>query len=429
MTGVTLPAAWRAAFGSPRMAAALSTASVACALLAFTLRSLMGWPGLVGAVAALVVLCGMSLLARRESIEWSALMPVSLLVFLSWAAVSVVWSEYRGASVAGVAYLLAFTVLALHVALTRDLFQVIRIFGDVLRVVVGLSLAVEVLAGLLLDMPFGFLSVAGLLHEGGPISGAVGNRNELGVVAVIAVATFVVEWRTRSVSAVRAIASVAAAVAVLVFTQSVIAAGVAVVAGVAAMVLVGIRRLPQERRQSWLFVALAGAGATAGILWLMRGAVVASLNATGELNARLGLWQQVWSLVPFNWVQGWGWVGQWNVGVFPFAQLSAGAGRPLDSAANTFLDVWFQLGVIGLGLIVVMMGVAFVRGWLLGARKRSVIFMWPAVVMSALVSASLAESVLFTEFGWLIFVVCCVLVSQHLSWRTAFQRPLAQEPL
>jgi O-antigen ligase len=96
---------------------------------------------------------------------------------------------------------------------------------------------------------------------------------------------------------------------------------------------------------------------------------------------------------------------------------------------NAFLDVWFQLGIIGVAAFVLLVGLAFVRSWLLAVRQRSVIFTWPAVVLAALLTASLAESGILIEFGWLTFVICCVKASQNLSWRTAFRPPLEPDPL
>jgi hypothetical protein len=43
-------------------------------------------------------------------------------------------------------------------------------------------------------------------------------------------------------------------------------------------------------------------------------------------------------------------------------------------------------------------------------------------VLVALILVSLMESSILVEFGWLVFVICCVKASQELSWRTALSR-------
>ncbi len=83
----------------------------------------------------------------------------------------------------------------------------------------------------------------------------------------------------------------------------------------------------------------------------------------------------------------------------------------------------FQLGIVGLVLFVGMLGLAFVRSWLLAGRRRSIIYAWPALVLVALILISLAESSILVDFGWLTFVICCVKASQELSWRNALSQP------
>jgi O-antigen ligase len=423
-----VPAALLTFLGSARLASVLSTAAIGVGVFAWTITKLIGWGGLLGMLVALVALCAGSLYARRSAIDWAGLVPISLLIFMGWAGVSIFWSEYQWVTFGSLAYLVAFTALGFYVALVRDTIQIIRSFGDVLRFLFVLALVLEVFSGLLVDTPIDFLEVRGLLDAGGPISGPLGNRNELGLLAVIAGISFAIEWRTRSVSNELAIGSIALAVITLVFTQSPIGWGTAVVAAVAMLVLFGIRRLPMQSRRVWQFVALGAALVVALLAWVLRGPIVAALNAGGELNYRLRLWQEIWALVPLHPVQGWGWTGQWNTGVFPYSSLGPG-GAPAHSAANAYLDIWLQLGIIGVAAFVLVAGLAFVRSWLLAIRQRSVIFTWPAVVLSALLTGSLAESTILIEFGWLTFIVCCVKASQSLSWRTAFRKPLEPEPL
>ena len=101
----------------------------------------------------------------------------------------------------------------------------------------------------------------------------------------------------------------------------------------------------------------------------------------------------------------------------------------MSSALNAFLDVWLQLGFIGVVIFTGMVGLAFSRSWLLAGARRSVVFAWPAAALVALIIVSLAESSILSDFGWMTFVICCTKASQELSWRNALRRPLVQEPL
>jgi len=415
--------------GSARFTSALATASIGAGILSWTLHNIIGWAGLIAIISLLVALAALSLWARRDTLDRTALLPVSLLVFLTWTVVSIAWSQYQWATLGGLAWLAAYTALGVYIALVRDTIQIIRMFGDVLRLVLVVSLALEVLSGVLIDMPISFLGIEAHLAQGGPISGLVGNRNELGILAVIGGITFLIEWRTVSIQRGLALASLILASITLSLTKSPIAWGTALVAIAVLAILYGLRRAAPHRRRYLHFTVLAVAIVAAISAWALRSSIVETLNGSGELNYRLRLWQELWTLLKVHPVEGWGWVGQWNTDVAPYDSFGIGSGRATTSGVNAYLDVWFQIGFIGLAVFVGLLGLAFVRSWLLAARQRTVVFTWPAVVLAALITASLAESGILIEFGWMIFVICCVNASQTLSWRTALRRPLEQEPL
>nr|MBW4033079.1 O-antigen ligase family protein [Acidobacteriota bacterium] len=410
-----------AIFRSARLAHALATLGILLGAASFFLQRTLGWAGFLAAVVTALVLMALSFLARQDEISWRALLPISLLVFLVWSAATLVWSGYKWATVGGLAYLVAFTLIALFVAISRDTIQIVRAFGDVLRAVLGASLFIEVFSGILIDRPLPFLGVHGNLGTLGPISGIEPSRDQLGLVAIIGAISFVTEHRTRSVPRLTSVASLVVAGLCIVFTQSPVIAFAVVMVGVAAAVIYGVRRVRPERRRAWQFVVLGLATVGFGLLGVFRGPIVRLFNASGDLNYRLDLWRQVIALIGFNPLQGWGWVGAWRTEVFPFTALSSVPDRPADTALNAFLDVWLQLGIIGLIVFIGMIGLAFTRSWLLAGARRSVVYAWPAATLVALIIVSLAESSILVEFGWMTFVICCVKASQELSWRSALQ--------
>ena len=110
----------------------------------------------------------------------------------------------------------------------------------------------------------------------------------------------------------------------------------------------------------------------------------------------------------------------WRPEILPFLAIDTEAARPSASALNAYLDVWFQLGLVGLFAFLVLATLALVRSWLLASRRRSTVYTWPALVLVALTACSFAESSILVEFGWLTLVVCTVKASRELSWRQAF---------
>ncbi|QEO08615.1 O-antigen ligase family protein [Protaetiibacter larvae] len=405
---------------TPRFSAALATIGAGTAALNYLLVKLTGWPGYLAVLAALVVLMVTVLIVRRDELD-GGLPPISLLVFAGWATISVVWSQYQWVTVGGIAYLVVYAFIGVFISLTRDTIQVVRTWGDVLRVVLGVSLALEVFSGILIDAPIPFLGIGGRIAEFGPISGLAQTRNQLGLLALVGAVSFATELRTRSVRPLVGILSLVTAAVCIVLTQSPIILGTAAVVAAAAGVLYGIRRVRPDRRQIWQFVILGAALVLIGLAWVFRSALVTLFNAQGALDYRLALWNKVFALVPSNAIEGWGWTGRWHPDVAPYLALTASGDRPASSALNAYLDVLFQLGIVGLVVFVGMLGLAFTRSWLLAGRRRSVMYAWPALVLAALLLVSLAESSILVEFGWLSFVVCCATASRELSWRTALR--------
>jgi len=407
--------------GSARLAHALATVGIALGAASFFLQRTLGWAGFLAAVVGALILMALSYLARQDEIAWRSLLPISLLGFLGWSLASLVWSGYKWATLGGLAYVLAFTLIALFVAISRDTIQIVRAFGDVLRVVLGLSLGIEVFSGILIDHPLPFLGVHGALGTLGPISGIEPSRDELGLVALIGAISFATEYRTRSVPRLTSVLSLVLAGLCIVLTQSPVIAFAAVVVAIAAVAIYSLRRVRAERRRAWQFVVLAIAIVGIALTGILRAPIIRLFNATGTLDYRVDLWRQVITLIGVNPLQGWGWIGAWRTSIFPFSALSATPARPADSALNAFLDVWLQLGVIGVILFIGMIGLAFTRSWLLAGSRRSVVYAWPAATLVALILVSLAESSILFEFGWMTFVICCVKASQELSWRTALR--------
>jgi O-antigen ligase len=412
---------------APRLAQVLSTVSIAVSILATPIHTVIGWPGLIAVVSGLVVLAAASLVARRDELEWQALLPISLTVFLGWAATSVVWSQYQWATVGGLAYLAAYTALGLYIALMRDTIQIVRAFGDVLRFVLVASLALEIFSGLLIDLPIPFLGIQGNLAEGGPIQGLLGTRNQLGIIAMLAAVTFGTELRTRSIQPLLAIASLVLAGATMFFSRSPLIGGVIVILGAAIVALYLIRRISPARRTAAQIALLAIAAVGALVTWGFRDRIVRMTNAGGELDFRLALWNQILDLVSLNSLEGWGWLGYWRAEISPFQAFTAIERVPY-SGLNAYLDVWFQLGLVGLAIFVGLVGLAFVRSWLLAGQKRSIVYAWPALVLLVLLTSGLFESSLLVEYGWLTFVVCCVKAAHELSWRRAFASTALSDP-
>jgi exopolysaccharide production protein ExoQ len=401
--------------GSPRFSAALATAIVGTAFFSFLIRHLIGSGGLFAILAGLVILAALSLVGQRDILEWRGFLPISLVVFVGWSAISIFFSQYQWTSLGAIVYQVAFAVLGVYVALARDFIQIVRTVGDVLRAVIAVSLFAEIVVGILLDTSFPYLGIVGSLAKGGPIQGIMGTRNDLGLVALLALITFGTEALTRSVGRTVGIASIVAAAVTIVLSQSPVNLGVLAIVGVASLGLLALRRVPAKTRRYWLWALGAAALAAIIVAYFVRDKLLGLIGATGDLKYRLSLWNHLFPFIQTHSLEGWGWVGAWPTDLQPFRAIDPSIDHL--SALNAYFDVWFQLGVIGLFAFLVFAALAIIRAWILATQKRSRIFVWPALILVAMLVTSTVESGLLIEWGWIVIVICSVKVAQHVSWR------------
>jgi O-antigen ligase len=407
-------------FGSGRFTNSLSLVIVGAAFSTFAIVRVVAWPGLVGALCTLVVLATASFIARRDRLEARGLLPVSLLVFVAWCTVSVFWSENPGTTIASSLYQLAWAYLAIYLAMVRDTIQVVRVVGDVLRFLLAGSLALEVFSGLVASEPVHYLGVSGTIAHLGPIQGIFGSRNALALISVIALVTFFVEWRTRSVTRGRAALSIPLAAISLLLSRSPVAVVVVALVIVAAVFLVVLRGIKDERRRFSVQVTLAVASViVAAVAWVLRDPIIALLDARSMLNVRHELWIQMWDFSKADPLVGWGWTGIWRTTEYPFNLITSFAGTAQSNGLNAYLDVLLQLGTAGVLLFAVLVVLALGRSWLVASNKRSVIHTWTPLVMIALLATSATESTVLVDYGWLLLVICSVNASQNMSWRSA----------
>lgn len=400
-----------------KFARALSVTILATAFGVHLLRSTMGWAGLNALLVSQILLVAMMMLARRRMITWTHVMPVSLALFMGWCLLSVLWSSYLDATWTGIAYQIAFAVLGLALAATRDTIQLIRSVGDVLRAYLGLSLVLEIVSGVLIDAPIRFLGISGNLASAGNIQGIFGGRNPLAVISLVALVTFMVEWRTRSVSRAVSIGSLVGASLCFFFAGSPVGWAALIVVATVAAVLYGLRALSVEKRRAAQFIVLALGLLAVIIAWVSRTAIIVALSADGVINYRLALWREMWALTKQQLMDGWGWTGLWRPDTYPFLGLDFATGTTHRSGVNVYLDAWFQVGLVGLVLLLIALGLAFTRGWQLASDKKSEVYVWAPLVLTVLLASGFGEGNLLIEWGWLIAVMIMARTSAELSWR------------
>lgn len=368
-------------------------------------------------VAGLCVIAIAILVERRAEISFLRLVPTTLVMLVVWAFASIFWSTDPFGSLWRWSAMLAVALLAVTIGHVRDTLQTVRALGDVLRVALSVSLALEVLSGVIFDMPIRFLGIQGNIAAFGPIQGIFGTRNMLGFVAVVALITFAVEMRAHSVRPGVAVFSLSIATALGLLSASPTVLVLAVVVGVATGALALVRSVRPERRTTVQWT-LAGVVVVASVaLFTQRTRIIDLLGATDDLSMRANLWALAQYFASRQPVQGWGWFGAWDVDEQPFASVNQLLGQHHTTALNAYVDVQLQLGWMGVLLLCALGGIALVRSWLDASQRRSIVYAWTPLMLIALAGVSAFESVALYGLGWMLLVLCAVRAGQSRGWR------------
>lgn len=416
----------------------------ACAML-FTLLAPDAWRGLVGwlgygiIVSILAILSVAVLYVHRD--RWSVQgLPIPLVAFLLLCAASIAWSHYPAMSLLGAATTWATVTGAVAIAVAIPWDELVRYLGYTVRAILALSLVFELFVALVIREPllplwynttlpddqipsFDYWSL-GKLFEGDRIQGIVGNSNLLAFIAFIGVIVFGVQLADKRVRLLAGWTSMAGAVAAIVLTRS--ATMLAALAAVAVLIFAvwRIRRAENEVAAAEAYVvSLAVMIGGVGLAVLLHAPVLDFLDRASTLSGRVEIWDAVIGLAQQRPLVGWGWISHWAPWVEPLGTLARVDGVIQLQAHNAWLDVWLQLGVLGLVIFGALVLVTIVRTWWLATDRRklrvgtdepwSALTVLPLLLLAGLLVQSLTESRILVEGGLLLFSILAVKTKRH----------------
>jgi exopolysaccharide production protein ExoQ len=409
-------------------------------------RYTVGWAGF-GVLVALVATASVYLLVVQRARWRVAGLPYPLIAFLVYATASIAWSFYPGATALGLAATWITIAVAVAVAVTYDWAEILRGLGLALRIALGLSVLFELFVAVLLRHPILPLvaqpgvdyanlpdKIPAMLYwsrdelfqvfDGGKVQGIFGNSTLLSYAALVGIIVFAVQLADRTVKRSWGLLWLAIAIACFVFSRSAtnIVGLAAVIILVAAVLIVRSRSTPRGRAISYASIVVVVAAGLALAL-VFRDPLFAVLGKSPDLTHRGAIWDAVIALAQQRPVIGWGWVSYWVPWVAPFDHLAFNNGVRQLHAHNAWLDIWLQLGIVGLVVVGVLMLSMAVRSWafavdrphlgLTSQGRYTALTLMPLALLTAQLVQSAAESRMLVEFG--LFTVVLVAVKTKLN--------------
>ncbi|UFS57735.1 O-antigen ligase family protein [Subtercola endophyticus] len=393
-------------------------------------QSLLGWPAFVVLVAALAAACLVSLVRGRST----RTLPLAryskpLAAFLVLCTVSLLWSHYPGATLLGVLSQWLTAIAGFFIAVSLSWLEILRVLGTALRWLLGLSLLFEFVVAVFVRHPVGALWLLapgqkpppdyqwseGNLFNGGALQGIVGNRNLLAFLVLLALIVFVIELVERTRRPLPSILWIGVALLEHALTRSATVLLATIGVGFVLAVALVIRRVPVNKRLVVYPFGIVGLLGITIFTLNLSDQLFPLLHRGDNLTGRIEIWNTVLNLAWQHPVLGWGWVSYWAPWAEPFKNLIVIDGTVYLQAHNAWIDVFLQLGLVGLFVFSCLIAATIIRSWWMAVDRPGpvvgvetpyqAVALLPLLLLAALIIQSLTESRLIVEGNFLLLVL------------------------
>jgi exopolysaccharide production protein ExoQ len=328
---------------------------------------------------------------------------------------STAWSSVPGSTAWRAVAVLLTTILGVYLATSFDVRELATLISWVLFALVAGSLL------------FAELRPAyGLDHiRGDAWRGLFTTKNELGRIAVLSTAIWIVRLLTGSGR--RLVAAGAVGLSLYALDRSGSKTGLLVV----LLLAVFLAALPALRAHYSIAIPAAVLLAIAGVLsfqWLAAhsDAALNSVGADSTLTGRSEIWSAVWSMIAAHPWLGYGFGAFWRGFDGPSAQVWAQIGATPPHAHNGVLDLWLDLGLAGVVLAGGSLAVAGGRAARALRGEWSLESVFPAAMLAFLVLFNLTESTFLKQHSmfWVLYVATAVSLAR-VPAREPVREPVA----
>ncbi|HTV04330.1 MAG TPA: O-antigen ligase [Acidobacteriaceae bacterium] len=232
--------------------------------------------------------------------------------------------------------------------------------------------------------------------------GVFTQKNACGEMMVLATAVLLADWKPTW----QRLASAALFLVVLYMSGSRSAWLLEAAVILLRVALSAAKRVDAPTRIISVLVLLFGLPATALAAFDWRAPLLAWLGRDATLSGRTLIWQQVWIFIRHRPWLGWGYEAFWRGMRGQAFRVDAALGFVVFHAHNGFLEIWLNLGLIGLALFALSYARAWRRLWPTLRAGRVEHVLWPVIVLSLVLLYNLDENALLTYNGifWVLYV-------------------------
>ena len=394
------------------------------------LRNLLGWYGFSAIIVALIVV-SIIWIVRSGSVGLFRRLPKALLLFVAYALLSTIWSHWPLETLAGSGILWATIIVAVPIAALVSWEELLAGFSLALRWIIGLSLLFELIVSTIIrhpvlplwinwttaeDAPLMLLWSRNLLFVDGKIQGVLGNSSMLASVALLALIAVCVQLAAHRIGRISGGIWIVVIVGTLVLTRSATVTIAGVVVLVALAVILLRRRITSAAGRLGFYAAVTAlAVAALTIVVMFWNQILGLFGKSGDLTGRVEIWRNVIELAQQKPAFGWGWLGYWPPWVEPLNNLNIRWGVVQLHAHDSWIDLWMQVGIVGLVIFALFVLVTTLRSassaihtaWH-PTRKRlefSAVSLFPALLMVMFLVQNITESRFLVEEGLLMLCI------------------------
>jgi O-antigen ligase len=345
--------------------------------------------------------------------------PIELTLLIALMLGSVLWSNYPSQTISSFIIQICVVLAALFFVAVFSWRQILGIFANTIRGIIFAALGYELFLTVLSLMAqasilgvdenlFQTIRNIGQVPDGRTIDDLLLRNSFMGAWALMGLITFLVELAIKRINKPLTVVSILLSLVTIIVSGSAGIVFASVAVGLAAIVSLLAEGKDRDTRHRYYRYAWAISGTAGFLVLIFRRVVFEFLGKSPDMTHRTDIWRSVFDLGADRPLEGWGFTGVWVPGVEPFAGLIVINGIEYFQAHNSYLEMWLQLGTVGLILFLILLTRTFIKTWRLGVHHSNVLYLWPLLILVTQLVRGITESRLLVQSAMLMLIVFAV---------------------